>query len=424
VGSVPFSSARKWSAVDFGANGAWVLGAPDVLLDAAVDAGPARERLGTLVEEGGRVLLLARADALTPAEAAPELPSGLTPAGFVLLSEQVRPDAADTVRYLGEQGVGIRVISGDDVRTVSRIAATAGVRGAENGIDARTLTDEASLPEVMERTTVFGRVMPEQKSAMVAALQSSGHTVAMTGDGVNDVVALKQADLGIAMGSGVPAARAVAQVVLLDNRFASVPHLMAEGRRVVTNAERVANLFLTKTTWAAILALAVVLLGVPYPFLPRHVTLAGSVAIGIPGFFFALDPHGRSYRPGFVPRVLKFAVPSGAVLAVAVLGVFMAARGMGMPVGEVRILTTLVLVMVSLAVVAILEWPLSGWRAGVVAAMAALASFAFVLPIGRDFFALAVPTWGELGAAAGISAVAIALIAVLTRPARRARVAS
>lgn len=423
VASVPFSSARKWSAVDFGAHGAWVLGAPDVLLEAAVDAGPARERLDALVKEDVRVLLLARADALAQTGDAPQLPSGLTPAGFVLLAERVRSDAADTVRYLGEQGVGMRVISGDDARTVSRIAAVTGVPGAQDAVDARTLTDEASLPEVMELTTVFGRVMPEQKSAMVAALQSSGHTVAMTGDGVNDVVALKQADLGIAMGSGVPAARAVAQVVLLDNRFASVPHLMAEGRRVVTNAERVANLFLTKTTWAAILALAVVLLGVPYPFLPRHVTLAGSVAIGIPGFFFALDPHGRPYRPGFVPRVLKFAVPSGVVLAVAVLGVFMAAQGTGMPIGEVRILTTLVLVMVSLAVIVILEWPLSGWRTGVVAAMAGLASLAFVLPIGRDFFALAVPTWGELGAAAGVSAVAIALIAVLTRPAPKMRVA-
>jgi len=421
VGSVPFSSARKWSAMDFGANGVWVLGAPDVLLDAMADVRPARERLDALVEEGGRVLLLARANELTQTGDAPQLPSGLTPAGFVLLAERVRPDAADTVRYLGEQGVSIRVISGDAARTVSRIAAATGVPGAEGAVDARTLTDEAGLPEVMSRATVFGRVMPEQKSAMVAALQSSGHTVAMTGDGVNDVVALKQADLGIAMGSGVPAARAVAQVVLLDDRFASVPHLMAEGRRVVTNAERVANLFLTKTTWAAILALAVVLLGVPYPFLPRHVTLAGSVAIGIPAFFFALDPRGRPYRPGFVPRVLKFAVPSGIVLAVAVLGAFLVARGTGVPIAEVRILTTLVLVMVSLAVIVILEWPLSGWRTAVVAAMVALASLAFVLPIGRDFFALEVPTWGELGAAAGISAVAIALIALLTRPARRMR---
>jgi cation-transporting ATPase E len=294
VASVPFSSARKWSAVDFGDNGAWVLGAPDVLLDAAIDAGPARDRLEALVTEDVRVLLLARAEAVAPAGSGvgPALPSGLAPVGFVVLEERVRQDAATTVRYLGEQGVALRVISGDNAQTVSRIAAATGVPGAQRAVDARTLTDDATLPEVMERTTVFGRVMPEQKSAMVAALQSSGHTVAMTGDGVNDVVALKQADLGIAMGSGVPAARAVAQVVLLDDKFASVPHLMAEGRRVVTNAERVANLFLTKTTWAAILALTVVLLGMEYPFLPRHVTLAGSVTIGIPAFFCALNPQG------------------------------------------------------------------------------------------------------------------------------------
>lgn len=417
VAAVPFSSARKWSAVDFGERGAWVLGAPDVVLDAVPEAAAARARLSELVEQNVRVLLLARAESLA---AGPTLPAGLVAVGFVALAEQVRPDAAETVRYLAEQGVSMRVISGDNAQTVSAIAATTGVAGAEHVIDARTLTDSASLADVMEHATVFGRVMPEQKAEMVAALQSSGHTVAMTGDGVNDVVALKRADLGIAMGSGVPAARAVAQVVLLDNRFASVPHLMAEGRRVVTNAERVANLFLTKTTWAALLALAVVLLGVPYPLLPRHVTLAGSVAIGIPAFFFALDPHGRPYRPGFVPRVLRFAIPSGIVIAVAVIGAFMVARGTGMPIGEVRIMTTLVLVIVSLAIIVVLEWPLSGWRTGVVGAMATLASLAFLLPIARDFFALAVPTWGELGAALGVSAVAVALIAALTVRARRA----
>ncbi|MCE5190626.1 MAG: HAD-IC family P-type ATPase [Actinomycetia bacterium] len=415
--SVAFSSARKWSAVDFGVHGAWILGAPDVVLDAVPDAPGVRERLDALASQHARVLLLARAESLAEG---PALPSALTPIGLVVLAEQLRPDAAETVRYLAEQGVSMRVISGDSAQTVAAIASATGVSGADRAVDARTLTDPAALPEVMERTTVFGRVMPEQKAAMVSALQSSGHTVAMTGDGVNDVVALKQADLGIAMGSGVPAARAVAQVVLLDDRFASVPHLMAEGRRVVTNAERVANLFLTKTTWAAILALVVVLLGVPYPFLPRHVTLAGSVAIGIPAFFFALEPTGRAYRPGFVRRVLRFAVPAGVVIAVAVIGVFVGARQMGMTVAEARIATTLVLVMLSLAVIAILEWPLSRWRLAVVGAMTLLGGLAFVVPAARDFFALALPSWSELAVAVAVSAVSAAIIALLTTRSRRA----
>ncbi len=179
---------------------------------------------------------------------------------------------------------------------------------------------ESTLADVMERETVFGRVTPEQKSAMVAALQQRGHVVSMTGDGVNDVLALKQADLGIAMGSGVPATRAVADIVLLDNRFATFPSIVAEGRRVVANAERVANLFLTKTAWAVLLALAAVPLRVPYPFLPRQITLAGSLSIGIPAFFFALASNATRYRPDFLRRVLRFAIPAGAITAAAILG--------------------------------------------------------------------------------------------------------
>jgi len=410
---VPFSSARKWSAADFGAHGTWVLGAPDVLVEAAhgLPADAARARLAVLVAEDRRVLLLARAPALNGRD----LPADLEPVGFAIFAERIRDDAPDTVAYLGEQGVTLRVISGDDVVTVSRVAAASGVPEAGRALDARG-ADDATIARTIGTTAVFGRVMPEQKSVMIAALQRDGRTVAMTGDGVNDVGALKQADLGIAMGSGVPAARAVAQVVLLDDRFASVPHLMAEGRRVVTNAERVAHLFLTKTVWAGLLAILVLGLGVPYPLLPRQITLVGSLAIGIPAFFLALRPAGQRYRPGFVRRVLRVAVPAGVVLAAAVLTVFLVRSPHGVP--EARSLATLVLLAGSLSVIALVEWPLRGWRLAVVGSMAAAGTLAFTLPWTRDFFALHVPQAGEAALAGAIALGATALLAAVTRPAR------
>jgi len=271
----------------------------------------------------------------------------------------------------------------------------------------------------MEDGVVFGRVMPDQKSAMVAALQSSGHTVAMTGDGVNDVLAIKQADLGIAMGSGVPATKAVAQLILLESKFATLPLVMAEGRRVVANAERVANLFLTKTVWATLLAVAVVALGVPYPFLPRQITLAGSVTIGIPAFFFALGPSIRPYRRGFVPRVLRFAIPAGTVTAAASLGTFVAARSLGTSLEEARTLSTLVLVAVGLGVIVVLEWPLKGWRLAVVGGMALAMTLVFVLPQAREFFLLVEPSRAEVAGALVLSVLVTAVIAVLTALGRR-----
>ena len=429
--SVAFSSARKWSAVDFGPRGTWVLGAPNILLDTVVTAGSAGgapapsappsaagavARLAELTAADLRVLLVARA----PALAGQEVPAELAPVGFAVFTECVRQDAAETVRYLRDQGVELRILSGDDSATVSRIAAGVGVPGAERALDVRTL-DDTALGGAIVANSVFGRVMPEQKSVMVAALQAAGHTVAMTGDGVNDVVALKQADLAIAMGSGVPAARAVAHVVLLDDRFASVPHLMAEGRRVVTNAEHVAHLFLTKSVWAGIVAVAVVVLGVPYPLLPRQITLVGVVAIGIPAFFLALSPVGKRYCPGFVGRVLRFALPAGVVISTAVVGVFVTAARAGLGLDEARTLSTIVLLAVSLAVIVLVEWPLSGWRLGVVGAMVALGALAFVIPFAREFLALTLPSWAHLGAALGVAAVAAGLIALLTAGARRTR---
>lgn len=411
--AIPFASARKWSAADFGDHGVWILGAPEILLGA--EAVP--PRVGELADTGARVLLLARTSEL-PDATAPF--AGIEAVALVVLAEALRSDAADAVRFLGEEHVALKIISGDNPRTVGTVAVAAGVPGADDPTDARTLGAEpATLADAMRQHSVFGRVMPEQKAEMVSALGEAGHVVAMIGDGVNDVLALKRADLGIAMGAGVPAARAVAQVVLLDNRFATLPLVMVEGRRVIANAERVAKLFLTKSAWAMMLALLVAVLGLPYPFLPRHITLAGSLTIGIPGFFLALMPNARLYRPGFVKRTLRFAVPAGAVIAIAVAATSILAERLGLSTNHAQTLSTLVLTLVGLGVITILEWPLSGWRTAVVSAMAVGLALALAIPFARDFFALATPTLAEATTALGIAATVTGVIAAITARLRR-----
>ncbi|NTW28824.1 MAG: HAD-IC family P-type ATPase [Coriobacteriia bacterium] len=404
-GIAAFSSARKWSAAEFAERGTWVLGAPDVILDhiatgsdtaegvLAASIVAARGRVAALASEGPRVLLLAHTpEPLTAAS--DSLPADLEPVALVLLAERIRPDAGTTIAYFAEQGVAVKVISGDAAATVGTIAMQAGVQGADAPVDARSLPAPGSsdLADALEATSVFGRVTPEQKRDMVAALQSRGHVVAMTGDGVNDVLALKQADIGIAMGSGSAAAKAVAQLVLLDGRFANMPPAVAEGRRVIANAERVSNLFLTKTTYATILAIVSALAAMPYPFLPRHLTLVGAITIGIPAFFLALMPNSARYRPGFVGRVLKFAVPAGVALAIGLLGIFLASRGLGASLDEARTLTTVALSVLGLRVIQILERPVRGWRRWLLGSMVCALLLALVLPVARAFFEFTLPS--------------------------------
>ncbi|BCN77510.1 putative cation-transporting ATPase E [Prescottella equi] len=283
----PFSSAKKWSGQSYGNNGNWLLGAPDVLLDPDSDMARQAEEVGA---QGLRVLLLGSSD--RPVDA-PDAPGAVTPRALVILDQKVRPDARETLEYFASQKVDVKVISGDNAVSVGAVATSLGLPGGDNAIDARKLPeDPEELADTLDEATTFGRVRPDQKRAMVGALQSRGHTVAMTGDGVNDVLALKDADIGVAMGSGSPATRAVAQIVLLDNKFATLPYVVGEGRRVIGNIERVSNLFLTKTVYSVLLAFLIGVSGVvaqifdfdplPYPFLPRHVTIAAWFTIGIP----------------------------------------------------------------------------------------------------------------------------------------------
>ncbi len=404
--AVPFSSARKWSAASFAGHGTWVLGAPEMVLPSGQDE--LLTRAGGLAASGRRVLALAHAPGALDGQA---LPPGLRAMAFILLAERLRSDAPDTIAYFAAQGVAVKVISGDSPHTVSAVAARAGVPCAGDPIDARGLPDDAgALGVLLEERSVIGRVSPHQKEAMVKALQARGHTVAMTGDGVNDVLALKLADIGVAMGSGAPATKAVAELVLLDNRFATLPGVVAEGRRVTANIERVANLFITKTVWATLLAVAAGAALLPYPFLPRQLTVIDSLAIGVPAFFLALAPNRRRYMPGFVGRVLRFAVPAGLIVAAATFSAYALAEARGLPLTQQRTAATLVTLILSLCVLALLAMPLTWRRIGLV--VAALAAFVLLFPVAavRRFYALELPhgaIWSTLLIAAlGVAALA------------------
>ncbi len=425
-GAVPFSSVRKWSAARFAGRGTWVLGAPEMVLAASRAPHPAAEgahgpaaadaavlsRAQTLASGGSRVLLLATTEAPLTDET---LPAGLRPVALVLLGEKVRSDAPETLRYFTDQDVGLKVISGDNPGTVQTIARAAGLPDAESAMDARELVGDDTFADVVERTAVFGRVTPDQKAAMVTALQSKGHTVAMTGDGVNDVLALKQSDLAVAMGTGSAATKAVAQLVLLDSKFSTLPGVVAEGRRVTANIERVASLFITKTVWASLAALSVAVLALPYPLLPRQLTLIDTFSIGVPAFFLALAPNKRRYRAGFMHRVMRFTMPVGLVIALAVLGNYLALRAMGPSLDQTRTLTTLLLSVSGLRVITILEAPVRGWRLGLVLAMASLLALTFAIPLAREFFVLTVPTRQGLAVTAGITVLVCIVMGLVGR---------
>ncbi|MEU4813619.1 cation-translocating P-type ATPase [Nocardia fluminea] len=393
----PFSSAKKWSGVSYGAHGDWLLGAADVLLDPdSADAAHA-EQLGS---SGLRVLLLARGD--RPVDAG-DAPGRVEPAALVVLEQKVRPDAKATLEYFASQQVSIKVISGDNAVSVGAVASLLDLPGGDHAVDARTLPDDpAALADVLDHETTFGRVRPDQKRAMVGALQSRGHTVAMTGDGVNDVLALKDADIGVAMGAGSPATRAVAQIVLLDNKFATLPYVVGEGRRVIGNIERVSNLFLTKTVYSVLLAFLVGLAGVGsqifgydpigYPFLPRHVTIAAWFTIGIPAFVLSLAPNNERARTGFVGRVMRLAVPSGVVIGVATFVAYLiayagpeATETQKVQAGTTALIT---LIMIALWVLVLVARPYVWWKV-VLIAVSVLAYVAlFTIPFTREFFKL------------------------------------
>ena len=419
--AVPFSSARKWAAVQVDGQGALYLGAPEVLLDGerggSALAVETTARVTATAESGQRVLVVARSDDW----AGDQLPAMLDPVGMVVLEDTVRPDAQEIFDYFLQQGVTLKVISGDNPRTVSAVAGRAGVPSAEQWRDARELPDDNELlADELDASSVFGRVTPHQKRAMVKALQSRGHTVAMTGDGVNDVLALKDADMGIAMGAGSAASRAVAQLVLLDNKFSTLPVALAQGRRVINNIDRVANLFLTKTAYAITLIVLVAIAGVPFPFLPRQHTLVDFFSIGVPGFVLALAPNAERIRGGLLRRVLTFSIPAGAVAGVTTFVLYELVRGRdGATLDEARTAATLTLLGVALVVLVLASRPLAWWK--VVLAGAMLACYLLTLAIGplRRYFELDLPDaaasrW-QIVAAIAIGGLGVVAVGIVTR---------
>jgi cation-transporting P-type ATPase E len=417
VGQVPFSSRRRWSALDFGAV-RLVLGAPERF--AAVDP-LLVERARTEASTGRRVLALGRSEQpLQSAASDPSFPQDVRTLGLVVLAEQLRPNAGDTVAFFAAQDVDLKVLSGDAPATAGAIAHDAGVPGTAPALDGELLPSEpVALREAVLSAPAVGRISPEGKRAVVDALTGAGRYVAMLGDGVNDVPALKEARLAIAQGSGAQMARSVADLVLVRNDFAVVPGMVAEGRQILRNIQRVAQLFVTKSVFAAVVGLAVAIPTATYPLLPRQFTLASTVTIGIPAFVLALAPSSGPWRPErFLQAVARFAIPAGLAIGIGIVSGYLIARyGFDLDLSRSRTVATGIVVVCGLAVVLRLETQGGRRRlavGGLCAAMALLFGLALVVPFLRHFYELSTPT-GEavvswaIGVALGIGGMLGAL---------------
>ena len=387
VQHIAFNSQRKWSAVRLANAESYAMGAPEIVLAGDGElCQKAVKRADDLAKQGFRVVAIV---------ALSQLPTGdelgeVKPLGLISLAEGIRPDAASTLSYFKKQGVEIKIISGDSAQTVATIARRVGL--SPRSYDARDLPDYDETPtkflETVRKHNIFGRVQPQQKRRIVAALQQAGRVVAMTGDGVNDALALKKADLGIAMNSGSPATRAVAEVVLMDNKFSHLPSVLAEGRRVVANIERASGLFIIKNVYSAVLALAVTVLGLTYPFLPAQMTVISTLSIGVPAFFLALAPNNQLYRPGFLRRVLSFAIPTGVITALAMLGSYSQLNRAGVPTIVAGTSVSIAAMTIGLAVLAWLARPIRGWKIGLIGICGGVFALHLLLPRVAQIFSL------------------------------------
>jgi magnesium-transporting ATPase (P-type) len=401
IGQVPFSSRRRWSALDLDGKRLF-LGAPERFINADPSL---KERAREEASAGRRVLALGRGEAPLPTDGFdPQFPADVRPLGLVVLAERLRPNAAATVAFFAEQQVALKVLSGDAPATAGAIAHDAGVPGSAPALDGEALPNEpAALRDAVLSAPAVGRISPDGKRAVVDALTDAGRYVAMVGDGVNDVPALKEARLAIAQGSGAQIARSVADLVLVKDDFAAVPGMVGEGRQILRNIQRVARLFVTKTVFTAVVGLAVGIPTATYPLLPRQFTLASTVTIGIPAFLLALAPSSGPWRPErFLQSVARFAIPAGVTIGIGIVAGYLLARyGFNLGVIRSRTVATGIVVVCGLAVVMRLE-PGGGRRrlalAGLSAFMLALFAIALVVPFLREFYELSTPT-GEMVAA-------------------------
>lgn len=392
-----FNSKQKWASLKI-EGATWKLGAPEALSSNEVVLRKASE----LASASNRTLLLVRESTETRAIA------------LICLSEEVRAEATAAFAYFEEQGVSLRVMSGDHPETVAAVARRAGLQFEGAGFDALQLPDdETELEEIMQRHKVFGRVTPEQKKRMVAALQRRGQVVGMIGDGVNDALALKQADLGIAMGSGAAATRAVANLVLLDNQFEVMPSIVAEGRRVIANVERLSRLFLTKTVWALILAVTFSALVWQFAFLPRQLSAVDGFTIGIPAFLIALLPNNQIYKPGFLRRALVFCIPAGLVTAAWVIGLaFWIRADSSWSATEAQTATSILLSATGLWVLGSLVRPLSKIKLAILASMMVAALTMFTFSTTVDFFGFAYLSDAKVTVTMTVCALAVLTLSI------------
>lgn len=388
---VPFSSRRKWGGIILKNSGAWVLGAPEILLEDRY--GELSEKIEEEAKKGRRILLLGKINQISLKKG---LNESVSEVALIYIEDVIRGEAPEVLKYFKDEGVNLKVISGDNPITVSAVAMRAGLENSDKYVDARTLPkgiDE--LKEVVDNYTIFGRVTPHQKKDIIKALQGNGHTVAMTGDGVNDVLALKESDCGIAMANGSDATKAVAQLVLLNSDFGALPKVVSEGRKQINNLERVAELFLSKTVFFVCLAFIFSGLMLPYPLLPIQASLVGSCAIGIPAFFLALLPSSGRVKSGFLKRILTTSVPNGILMVTFTTAGYLLAHLSGASVDHSRSVALAVFAGVSLVILFRISFPITKFKLGLTIAMSVCIALCYILPIGRVVFSLTPITFKE-----------------------------
>ena len=378
---VPFSSARKWSGASFDENGSYIFGATEFILK---DSSPYQEIIKEHSEKGQRVLMLAHSPHQIQDK---ELPEEIHPMAFLFISDKIRAEAPDTLAYFAEQGVDIKIISGDNAITVANIAKKAGLKTAEQYVDATTLQTPEEIKEAAQKYSVFGRVTPQQKLDLVKALKEQGHTVAMTGDGVNDVLALKESDCSIAMASGSDAARTVSQLVLLDSNFVSMPKILKEGRRSINNLQRSSSLFLTKTIFSTINAILFIFLHFDYPFQPIQLTLISALTIGAPSLILALEPNKERIKGKYIVNVIRKSIPGAMTMIFNIVALAILCSFIQFNNTEISTLAVMITGFAGLLVLLKVSLPFNWIRCALFFTM--LGAFIFAIFILKDLFSLA-----------------------------------
>lgn len=378
--TIPFSSKRKWCGAYFFNKGAYILGAPEIVLcknenDILIKA--------NMFAKEYRVLCISKAPDLGKDG---QLPEKRTAIGLVFMNDTIRSNAKDTIEYFKKQGVNIKIISGDNSLTVSNVAKNVGVEGWENAYDMTMATSDSEIEKIAEKYVVFGRTTPIQKQLLIKALRKKGHTVVMTGDGVNDVLAMKEADCSIAVAQGTDAARTVADIVLLDSSFEAVPKIVDEGRMAINNIQRTASLFLVKTIYSILLTLVFLFSPFPYPFIPIQLTLISAVSIGIPAFFLAFEPNKDRVQGEFIQNVMLKAIPTGITIFWSIISTHLISRIIDLPHNEISTICVILTGAIALLGVLFISMPLNKLRLALVAILSSI--FTIGIFIFASFFEL------------------------------------